>query len=318
MGIGNKEYVGGLDCNGAGVTRCGKITHIGTDTSGTPGNATANFTAGISAIASGATTCVITSSFVTPLSRVTINWLGDHGATRSWVSRVSGAFTVNLFTAATANTSFCWTITEIANISVLNGLLHSWSLNGNSNDVFVTGNGTDTDISYVTGKLGQCASFNGTTSKIVTAALLKPLTWSMSCWINPSATHADYETAWSIGNPSVGVAYLNRAVSSNVWNLSNNSTNSITVTILPGVWSHVVVTFSGTTATGYTNNVVGTPVAQTIAESTGAIWFGQYVTGVYPSSSLIDDVAMWDRALTAGEVATLYNVTVGNAYPFYP
>ena len=42
-----------------------------------------------------------------------------------------------------------------------------WKLDGNSNDASGNGhNGTDTAITYTTGKINQAASFNGTTSKI--------------------------------------------------------------------------------------------------------------------------------------------------------
>lgn len=91
-----------------------KILRSGTDSSGTPGAATINKPSGISAIASGASTCVITNSLATTTSLIHIDWYGDHGAARSWVVRSSGSFTVTLSSNATADTSFGWTIEEIA------------------------------------------------------------------------------------------------------------------------------------------------------------------------------------------------------------
>lgn len=82
----------------------------GTNSSGTPGPATINKLAGISAIASGASTVVITNSLVTASSHILLTWHGDHGAPRWWVVRNAGSFTVTLSTNAAAATSFSWAV----------------------------------------------------------------------------------------------------------------------------------------------------------------------------------------------------------------
>jgi len=44
-------------------------------------------------------------------------------------------------------------------------LIAHWPLNGNTNDITKNGHdGTPTSITYVNGKIGEAASFNGTTS----------------------------------------------------------------------------------------------------------------------------------------------------------
>ena len=48
----------------------------------------------------------------------------------------------------------------------LANIISRWKLNGNSLDEKGLNNGTDSNISYVTGKIGQGASFNGSSSKI--------------------------------------------------------------------------------------------------------------------------------------------------------
>lgn len=69
---------------------------------------------GEATITSGTLTKTITIVSATADSKVVISWLGDHGATRSWVTRPispdTGWFTVNLASAAAANTSFMWEI----------------------------------------------------------------------------------------------------------------------------------------------------------------------------------------------------------------
>lgn len=91
----------------------GRVDQSGTDSSATPGAATINKPTGISAIASGATTVVITNILANANSRITVTWLGDHGAPRWWVTRAAGSFTVTLSAPATANTPFSWEVASL-------------------------------------------------------------------------------------------------------------------------------------------------------------------------------------------------------------
>ena len=85
----------------------------GTDSSGTPGPATINKPSGISAVLSGATSVTVTNSLATAGCRVSLTWLGDHGAARSWVTRAAGSFTVNLSGAASSSAPFGWEISYL-------------------------------------------------------------------------------------------------------------------------------------------------------------------------------------------------------------
>jgi hypothetical protein len=97
----------------ASVSASGRVDQSGTDSSGTPGAATINKPTGVSAIASGSATVVITNSLATTTSRILITWHGDHGQTRDWVVRAAGSFTVTLNAAASANTAFSWEVSTI-------------------------------------------------------------------------------------------------------------------------------------------------------------------------------------------------------------
>ena len=79
---------------------------------------------------------------------------------------------------------------EILSLGTSNGGI--WHLNGNSSDSGPNGNnGTDTDISYISGKFQQGASLNGTTSKIsfADAASLKPTgAFTHGIWLKTAVT----------------------------------------------------------------------------------------------------------------------------------
>lgn len=101
--------------NTAVVTGGGRLDQSGTDSSGTPGAATINKPSGISAIAGGATTVVITNSLVTASSRVRIDWYGDLGTQtkQPWVTRAAGSFTVNVGTAPAGAVAFGWEVSSL-------------------------------------------------------------------------------------------------------------------------------------------------------------------------------------------------------------
>lgn len=87
-------------------------SYLSTDTSGTPGNATANTPAGRSAFAAAASAVVITNSLCKASSKVVpvLNQAAAD-ATLTQIVRVStanGSFTVNGNAVATATTLFDW------------------------------------------------------------------------------------------------------------------------------------------------------------------------------------------------------------------
>tara|TARA_B100000287_G_scaffold147328_2_gene139052 strand:- start:443 stop:2371 length:1929 start_codon:yes stop_codon:yes gene_type:complete len=89
----------------------------------------------------------------------------------------------------------------------------------------------------------------------------------------------------------------------------NNTTISSTSTGLSGSWHHVVVTYDGTTYCLYLNGVLETTgtVSQTIDVTTNArIGSSSAATANYFEGKLCD-VAIWDAALNANTVASIYN-----------
>lgn len=92
----------------------GELRQSGTDSSGSPGAATINKPTGKSAIASGATSVVITNSLVAAGDQVFITWHGDLGTQSKipWVTTAAGSFTVNVGTAPGSAVAFCWSVSK--------------------------------------------------------------------------------------------------------------------------------------------------------------------------------------------------------------
>ena len=169
----------------------------------------------------------------------------------------------------------------------------------------------DTNVTYVAGKLGQAASFNGTTSKIQTAVdgPLGAHARSVSCWVYRTNTSAavllEYGTA---STNRLFQLYLNGA---NQISFSNGTAVGATLVLNAGEWTHLVYTYDGTYVRGYRNGAA--PVVFAVSNNTVAdikLLFGSHA-GAYWLGGLIDDTFMYDRTLTSDEVASLYNGGAG-------
>lgn len=98
----------------ARVMASGRVDQAGTDSTGTPGNATINKPTGKSAIAVGAASVVITNSLVTASSRVHITPHARDATCKELIAVVAaGSFTVSGSANATAALPFSWEVSTI-------------------------------------------------------------------------------------------------------------------------------------------------------------------------------------------------------------
>jgi glucose/arabinose dehydrogenase/fibronectin type 3 domain-containing protein len=170
--------------------------------------------------------------------------------------------------------------------------------------------GTITAATWTTGKYGGALNFNGSARVQVPSAPSLNLTSGMTlaAWIKPTVNQSGWVTivqkqtdAYAL-NASNGAGALfpgGGTTTSSGWQyVSASSANPI------NVWTHVAVTYDGSTVRLYVN---GTQVASqaglgTIQTTTSPLWiggnnpYGEYFVGV------IDDVRVYNRALNAAEI----------------
>jgi Concanavalin A-like lectin/glucanases superfamily len=224
--------------------------------------------------------------------------------------------------------------------TLLNGLLAYWQLESDSTDSVGSADGTDTGITYAAAKVGSGATgFNGSSDKIVlsTTTSLKPTGGlSISAWVKLGAVNIEnriltvgyenYPTAMSgyafginaSNRAEIGIANnTGYAIGTHVGSLSNSSSVAVST------WTHVVGTWDGSTMKIYFNS--GTPASGAWAgglvyDATvrGGLGYQQVrVFGVDQDrwfNGDLDEVGLWDRAITADEVSYLYNGGSGRAY----
>jgi hypothetical protein len=213
------------------------------------------------------------------------------------------------------------------------GLISYWRLGEASGTSALDSKGTNTGVyqnGVVLGAAGAlasdpntAASFNGSTSRVQLTPIPTVTNFTIEGWsyLNSGATansngnNALYATSGNVtllARPGAGntatMAYASVWVGGTEYNLQPTSTQSNL-----NVWVHWALTRSGTTLTLYRN---GVQVAQrtnlpasTTANISGAI--GSWGVGTYILNGRIDEVAVYNTALTAAQVASHYNTGIG-------
>jgi Concanavalin A-like lectin/glucanases superfamily len=100
-------------------------------------------------------------------------------------------------------------------------------------------------------------------------------------------------------------------------NIAGDKTVAGTAMLATGVWTHIAATYDGANLRFYVNGALVATKAQTgaMAPSTGPLWIGNNTVYNEPYSGLIDEVRVYNRALSATEIATDRDTPIGGAAP---
>lgn len=222
-------------------------------------------------------------------------------------------------------------------MALTDGLISYWKLDessGNASDA--TGNGntlTNTNVTYSAGKINNGANFNGSNSNLSTGdnSNLRPSSVTVSYWVKTtqggnhlvkkSSGNGGWE-AYSVKNDS-----SNNDVSSRVQLTGSPSFSDIvtnTVNIKDGNWHMVTMSYTSGSHKIYIDGI-----ERVSSSPSGNIFYVESRRFVLGSSwntvgyegyfnGQIDEVGVWNRALSGSEVSELYNGGAGLSYPFTP
>lgn len=204
--------------------------------------------------------------------------------------------------------------------------ISQYNLNSNSNDTIWTNNWTDTSISYVTGIKGNSASFNWTTSKIVSAslgAIFGNYDWWLSVWINPETTWSDRaiitDLTWNFG------IWFSNAWK--VWIRDNLATfwNETGTSVSNSSWQHFFFQMRMFELPPWTFNYRmaiyknSTFIEEVTTSNFNNSWSAQFWVlwgSTYFYKWLIDHVTLWTWIISQWEINALYNWWIPPDIPF--
>jgi hypothetical protein len=213
--------------------------------------------------------------------------------------------------------------------SLTQGLVGYWPFCGNANDDSGKGNnGTVNGATLTTDRFGNANSaysFNGTNNYINLNTNVKG-PFSISFWLSVSSFKTYYwgnggqlgshiigtfnnnfeGSGFQCGLAPVSTGYGKHGVS--FWNQTNIESNNL---FTLNNWKNIICTYDGTTLKYYdSGQLVGSANGNYIANQSpltiGARLFFQNGPDFYLNGK-VDDVGLWNRALTTQEITQLYN-----------
>jgi hypothetical protein len=221
--------------------------------------------------------------------------------------------------------------------TLLNRLFAVYKAENNANDSLGTNNGTaQGGLTYTTGKSGNAFTFNGTNAYISlpdnSLNLVGQITVSLWWYVNPANDQvfignrqrngSSINHGWQFRfNSSAFIFRIMNLTTDTEWIASNSLPSGSTST-----WIHVVaIKNSSSDFKLYVNNIMTNMIGGTSAEpaylsnqkcTIGNVWAGSAFDSYMKSGSRIDELNVWNRALTATEVTELYNSGTGKFYPY--
>jgi hypothetical protein len=257
--------------------------------------------------------------FVLPFGR---SRLVRSGNLPSIFVRASGCAAVGLFCLLSAFRA--WSADCVPPPS---GLVAWWPGEGHANDIAGTNNGTLVNgATFARGQVGSAFSFNGGLDSVVVPdsdSLRFTTEFTIEAWINPSSTNVDQAIVSKVGlasgNNEGYELYLSPQdfLSAQFNSPGQNWPGNVIVypngsAIVPQVWNHVAWTYDQSAMKLYLNGLpVTTNVIGPLPIATSSDNFR--ISGVDNNSvgfhGLIDEVSVYSRALTDGEIAAIYNAS---------
>ncbi|HVV39359.1 MAG TPA: LamG domain-containing protein [Candidatus Paceibacterota bacterium] len=210
----------------------------------------------------------------------------------------------------------------VSNTGLSRGLVDYWPLDGattnwttnKTNDIVggstATLNSISTTTAPVAGKIGQALQMRAANQYISATAAAPATTYSVSAWVR-------YQGATPISSIRVAVSYGNAGAGSTLWMgyasdgklaISNSSFDIKSATVSNSTtWHHLVATVTGGVLSAYMD---GALVNTTSMSSRGSntLIIGDYTgsIGSFAFPGVVDDVRVYNRALSATEVSQLY------------
>jgi hypothetical protein len=208
------------------------------------------------------------------------------------------------------------------------GLVAAYGFNEGSgtSSADASGNGHPASLiggpTWVTGHTGSGLSFNGTSSYASTNLVTNLSTWSISGWVRSPAApasglpsgpihrQANYQINWNHGTAAFRGTAAVRVGS--VWYPASFGS------LAANTWYYLAATYDGETLRAYTNGVLvtsNTAPSGPASSDPNPLTIGKNAAVNQFFQGIVDDVRIYNRALTQAEIQTDMNTPVGGTPP---
>jgi len=208
------------------------------------------------------------------------------------------------------------------------GLVALWSGEGDGSDSAGGNTATLTDMTFAGGKVGQAFSFNGVSSSIrIPASPALDIGagdgFTIMAWIKPSDVNGIHPLIqWSDESPvvlAIGARPFENGLLQGCATLASGGRFVITHpgVLGSGIFQHIAFTYdkAGGSGTWYLNGVVVArrQLSGQVAGTKGDLWFSRIVrspgnwTTDRAYAGLMDEIAIYNRALSAEEIKSICN-----------
>ena len=203
------------------------------------------------------------------------------------------------------------------------GLLNFWKLDeasGNAADSVGSLTLTQSNMTYSTGKLGNAAIFNGSNGKLAGTYPIDPDTlnegMTISAWTYvTSSSYAHFvsfqeNAGWGGIDLSIsGGNYAARFGAGSTGYVFSTST-----AVLTNQWVHLCITHDKGFNRYYVNGAEVASQAALALANTGSTFALGFDHGTTYLNGKMDEVGIWERALSAQEVSSMYNAGTGTLF----
>jgi YD repeat-containing protein len=216
------------------------------------------------------------------------------------------------------------------------GLVAWWPGNGNANDIIAANDGRLAGgTAFASGRVSAAFSFDGLNDSVHVAAhssldvgLGTGLT--LEFWMNPTdVTRNGRMVGWHSGlaatgtNFGVNVQMLGRTVNAQIYDLAGAPHDvSVANVLTNNTWTHVAMTYERATSLGrvYINGVLRNTVTvgNYTPRTSYRLFFGNVPFDPNFFRGLLDEVSIYDHALTASEIAGVFSAGAGGKCPPAP
>jgi len=176
-----------------------------------------------------------------------------------------------------------------------------------------TNNGT---VTFPAGKINNGADFNGSSMSLNNNSVLGATSYprSFSMWVKFDSVTTSDRTVFSLSDGIVHYYVLKcRSSDSHLVFRSNNATDAADVdtgiVLQTATWYHVVVVqHSATSVSLYVNNTKTNTTATTFTATVSEFYIGYLGrSSVWYLDGIVDEIGIWNKALSDAEVSSLYN-----------